>query len=108
MRAFRATSLLFALALAAVAILAAPSPALAQCFCVPGGGTPNYVGTGSTCTAANDSVFSQCDAYATNFCEIYYAGVCHESSVIVTQQCSQSGGTWSETGHIAFKCWDCA
>jgi hypothetical protein len=108
MRLSKATIPLFALALAAVILLSVPAPVQAGCLCVPEGGTPNYQGFGSSCSAADTSVFNQSDTYATNFCANYGDSVCRESSVIVTVACADNGGTWSETGHILFRCEVCS
>src|ERR1700732_3715177 len=101
MRRSRAVLFLITFALAAAAILSIPQRA-AACFCAPAGSTHNYAGSGSSCTAANNNVFNQCDAEATTDCDNTGSSLCFESSVIVTVSCSQSGGVWHETGHIRY------
>jgi|SRR5580693_104783 hypothetical protein len=106
MRASRAGLLLFTFAMAAAAFLSAPQRTMA-CACLAGAFTRNYTGSGSSCGAANTSVFDQADTEASNDCAASGDSVCFESSVIVTVACAQHGTTWTETGHIRYKCAVC-
>jgi|SRR5579862_8879345 len=93
--------------LLAGAVCLGDSPrASARCPCLPAHNSPNYVGTGVNCDAADGSVFYQADSYAQSQCTV---AVCNESGVIVTVACSFNSqtGLYQETGHIHYGCLAC-
>lgn len=82
-----------------------------SCFCKAPHPTSAYTGSGANCTAANQSVFAQADAWVrANACSpLTTDGLCYESTVFVTSPCAldPDTGLYQESGHITWKCLFC-
>ena len=82
-----------------------PEPMPMSCPCLPGGSF-NCSGTGSTCSAAQSSFFSDCDAEADLVCW-GLDGTCN-FSIISQDPCVWDGSQYVVTGRARTRCLVCA
>jgi len=103
---FKRVALVLALCvLTTLALLSAPKPASAlRCHCTSAHNTRTYTGTGSTCDAAQSSVFSQGASEADVDCS-GVDGVCNDT-LVITSPCTFDSGTglYSASGHVSYTC----